>query len=107
MSYRFPTGTLCIDAFQFCVLFSLSLSKHIPKAKLMPEMSSVTSNYLGNMYHNSYFDKMLLSMGQTIFPIWPPIWPTAAIFKFLIQLVSLDFFLLPYGTSVPKGAFAS
>ena len=54
----------------------------------MPEMRYVTSNYLENMYRDSFLTKSFCAMGRTCFLIWP----TAAILNCKIQLVSFDVF---------------
>ena len=51
---------------------------------LMPKMRSATANYVENTYHNMI--KSFWAMGRT----WLPIWPTAAILDFKIQIASLN-----------------
>ena len=74
--------------------------KNIPKAKSIPEMSSVTSKYLENMYHNGLYGNKFWAMRGPCYPIWP----TAAILDFDIQLVSLDIsFPMALGSFYAKG----
>ena len=65
--------------------------KRIQKAKMMSEMTSVTPNYLENMYRNSIFVKKVSRLWfQSCFPMWQ----TAAVLNFEIQLKSVDIFFL-------------
>ena len=70
----------------------------------MPKICSLTSNYLENMYHNSFYGKKFLGYGRASFGLWP----TAALLNFQIQLVSLNisFSMVP-GAFIPKGTIAS